>query len=89
MFTQYLRLQNSIFSECGISLYPEFFIFPLSRAISVYTIAAVANNTTPTTAIPTDIKIIFVETYPVVENRCNTFLRKNAATPNSAIPGNP
>ena len=51
--------------------------------------AAVANKTTPTTAIPTDINIILVETYPVVENRFNAFFIKNAATPNSTIPGNP
>ena len=42
--------------------------------------AAVASKTTPTTAIPTDIKIRLVETYPDSENRFNACLIKNAAT---------
>ena len=51
--------------------------------------AAVASNTTPTTAIPTDIKIRLVETYPDSEKRVNACLIKNAAIPSNTIPGNP
>jgi hypothetical protein len=32
---------------------------------------------------------MLVVAYPVLENKCNGFLRKNAATPDNAIPGNP
>ena len=75
--------------QTHVTIHQVSFILPLSNAIKVYKIAAVASSITPTTAIPTDISIMLVETYPVSENRFNAFFIKYAENPRSTIPGNP
>ena len=82
-------IRRTVLRETQVRIHQISFILPLSNAVKVYRIAAVASNITPTTAIPTDISIILVETYPVSENRFNAFLIKYAENPRSTMPGKP
>ena len=61
------------------------FILPFSKAVSVYNIVLVANNTAPTTPEPTDTIIRLVDTYPFLDNKSNAMLVNTAAIINKTI----